>query len=61
MVRFCSEAIMGAMDTTPEKDLVSEIEDADPADAVEPAEALADELESSLAVEEGETPEPSPS
>ena len=52
---------MGAMDTTPEKDLVSEIEDADPADAVEPAEALADELESSLAVEEGETPEPSPS
>ena len=52
---------MGPMDTTPDQDLVSEIEAADPADAVEPAEALADELEASLVSEEGEATEPPPS
>ena len=49
------------MDSTPHKDLISEIAEADPADAVEPAAALADELEASLvddeAVAQEETPE----
>ena len=63
---------MGPMDTTPATDRVSEIADADPAEAVKPAEALADELEASLvddaagaetedeSPDEGEQAEPPP-
>jgi hypothetical protein len=50
------------MDTTPEDDPISELAAMDPADAVEAAERLADELEAQLApdVEDGEDGAPTP-
>jgi hypothetical protein len=42
------------MDTTPDADPISELAAADPADAVEIAERLADDLENELADEDGE-------
>ena len=52
----------GPMDTTPEDDPISELAAMDPADAVEAAEQLADELEAQLApdAEDGGDGAPTP-
>jgi hypothetical protein len=53
------KAIMGPMDTTPIREQVSDLADLDPAEAVDAAESLADDLEGSLAepVPRGEQPD----
>lgn len=48
---------MPDMDHTPVDDLLAELEETDPAEAAEPADAIASALSEQLEAEDGEEPE----